>query len=246
EWGGLVRILLVAAILAVVPFVLFATQRFPRPKQPQGFPLRDVRRIAGDPILWLCAFILFFQSGNEFTLGGWISTYLQQGFGLKSSAASLALAGYWAFIMAGRFAASRIVAKTGNNPLVLGSAALSLAAAVLLVVAPGGGSAVAGVLLLGLGFAAIYPTTLATVGARFTSLSGTAFSLIFTIALCGGMLSPWLAGLIAESSTLRRGMLVPVVNGAMIVILQLVLNRVSIVSSVPAGKAEPGEKRTEP
>ncbi|MHB8056051.1 MAG: MFS transporter, partial [Candidatus Aminicenantales bacterium] len=27
-WGGLVRILLVAAILAVVPFVLFATQRF--------------------------------------------------------------------------------------------------------------------------------------------------------------------------------------------------------------------------
>jgi FHS family glucose/mannose:H+ symporter-like MFS transporter len=227
EWAGLVRILILAAILGLIPFVMFATQRFPRPKQPQGFPLRDAKRIAGDPLLWLCAFILFFQSGNEFTLGGWISTYLQEGFGLKSTAASLALAGYWALIMAGRLVASRIVHRTGHNPLVLGSAALSLAAAVLLVIAPAGGPAVAGVLLIGLGFAAIYPTTLATAGARFASVSGTAFSVIFTVALCGGMLSPWLAGAIAKSSTLRRGLFIPVVNCVMIVVLQLVLNRAS-------------------
>ena len=227
EWGGLARILGLAAILGIVPFVMFATQHFPHPKQPQGFPLRDAKQIAGDPLLWLCAFILFFQSGNEFTIGGWISTYLQEGFRLKSSAASLVLAGYWALIMTGRFAASRIVRRTGHNPLVLGSAVLSLAAAVLLVVAPAGGPAVAGVLLIGLGFAAIYPTTLATAGARFASISGTAFSLIFTVALCGGMLSPWLAGMIAKSSTLRRGLLLPVVNCAMIVILQIVLNRIS-------------------
>jgi fucose permease len=227
EWGGLARILGLAAILGIVPFVMFATQRFPHPKQPQGFPLRDAKQIAGDPLLWLCAFILFFQSGNEFTIGGWISTYLQEGFRLKSTAASLVLAGYWALIMAGRFAASRIVRRTGHNPLVLGSAVLSLAAAVLLVVAPAGGPAVAGVLLIGLGFAAIYPTTLATAGARFASISGTAFSFIFTVALCGGMLSPWLTGMIAKSSTLRRGLLLPVVNCAMIVILQIVLNRIS-------------------
>ena len=227
EWGGLARILGLAAIMGIVPFIMFATQGFPRPKQPQGFPLRDAKQIAGDPLLWLCAFILFFQSGNEFTIGGWISTYLQEGFRLKSAAASLVLAGYWALIIAGRFAASRIVRRTGHNPLVLGSAVLSLAAAVLLVVAPAGGPAVAGVLLIGLGFAAIYPTTLATAGARFASISGTAFSLIFTVALCGGMLSPWLAGMIAKSSTLRRGLLLPVVNCAMIVILQIVLNRIS-------------------
>jgi fucose permease len=227
EGGGLARILGLAAILGIVPFVMFATMRFPHPKQPQGFPLRDAKRIAGDPVLWLCAFILFFQSGNEFTIGGWISTYLQEGFRLNSTAASLVLAGYWALIMAGRFAASLIVRRTGHNPLVLGSAVLSLAAAVLLVVAPAGGPAVAGVLLIGLGFAAIYPTTLATVGARFASISGTAFSLIFTVALCGGMLSPWLAGMIAKSSTLRRGLLLPVFNCAMIVVLQIVLNRIS-------------------
>jgi len=226
-WGGLARILALAAALGMVPFVLFATSAFPKPKQPQGFPIREAKRIAGDPLLWICAFILFFQSGNEFTLGGWISTYLHEVFGLTPMAASLVLAGYWAAVMAGRLAASRIVRRTGHNPLVLGSAVLSLASAVLLVAAPGRGAAVAGILLIGLGFAAIYPTTLATAGERFAAVSGTAFSIIFTVALCGGMLSPWLAGTIAQASNLRRGLLISVLNCAMIIILQIVLSRIS-------------------
>ena len=226
-WAGLVRILILAAALGLVPFILFASSIFPRPKQPQGFPIREAKKIAGDPLLWVCAFILFFQSGNEFTLGGWISTCLHEEFGLAPTAAALVLAGYWAAVMAGRLAASRIVRKTGHNPLVLGSAVLSLSAALLLVAAPAPGAAVAGALLVGLGFAAIYPTTLATAGGRFASVSGTAFSIIFTVALCGGMLSPWLAGTIAQASSLRRGLLVPVVSCAMIIILQIVLTRVS-------------------
>ena len=139
-WAGLVPILTLAAVLGLVPFILFASSAFPRPKQPQGFPIREAKRIAGDPLLWVCAFILFFQSGNEFTLGGWISTYLHEEFGLAPPAAALVLAGYWAAVMAGRLAASRLVKRTGHNPLVLGSAVLSLAAAILLLAAPSGGA----------------------------------------------------------------------------------------------------------
>lgn len=224
---GLVRILFLAAAAGLVPLLMFLTLRFPEAKQPQGFPIRKAKLIAGDPLLWICAFILFFQSGNEFTAGGWISTYLQEGHGLTGAAASFVLAGYWGAIMAGRFAASRIVGRTGNHPLVLGSALLSLAAAGLLVAAPSGVWAAAGALLLGFGFAAIYPTTLATAGERFASISGTAFSILFTVALSGGMLGPWLAGLIAKSSSLRRGLLLPVVNCAAIIVLQVFLSRVS-------------------
>jgi fucose permease len=242
RWAGLVRIISLAAVAGLVPFVMFAAQRFPQPKQPQGFPIRDVKRISGDPALWLIAFLLFFQSGNEFTIGGWISTYLQEGFRLKASTAALVLAGYWAMIMAGRFAASRAVSRTGHHPLVLGSAVLSLAAAVLLVAAPAGGLAVAAILLLGLGFAAIYPTTLATAGSRFASVSGTAFSVIFTVALCGGMLSPWLAGTIAKSATLRRGLMIPVVNAAMIVILQIILSRIPDSQTTAPAASEPLQK----
>jgi fucose permease len=233
-WAGLSRILILAAALGLVPFVLFASSAFPKPKQPQGFPIREARRVAGDPVLWLCAFLLFFQSGNEFTLGGWISTYLHEDFGLTPTAASLVLAGYWAAVMAGRLAASRLVRKTGHDTLVLGSAVLSLAATLLLVLAAAPGAAVAGALLVGLGFAAIYPTTLATAGGRFAAISGTAFSVIFTVALCGGMLAPWLAGTIAQATSLRRGLLVPVASCAMIIVIQVVLGRASKKSGVAA------------
>jgi len=225
-WAGMKNILLLAAGLSLVPLVLFALSLFPKPKQAQGFPLRRAAGIVNDPILWLCAFILFFESGNEFTMGGWVSTYLHEYFGAPAAAASLILAGYWAAIMAGRLAASRVVHRLKNETLVMVSAGLALAAAVLLVAAPGRSLAAVGAVLIGLGFAAIYPTTLAIAGEHFAALSGTAFSLIFTVALSGGMLCPWLAGRIAQTASLRQGLIIPIVNCAMIIVLMAILGRI--------------------
>ena len=203
--------------------------------------MRRAADIVHDPILWLCAFILFFQSGNEFTLGGWISTYFHEVFGAPAMAASLVLAGYWAAVMVGRLAASRIVPRLKNETVVIASAGLSLLAGVLLIAAPGRGWASAGAVLIGLGFAAIYPTTLAIAGEHFAALSGTAFSLIFTVALSGGMLCPWLAGKIGQASGLRQGLLIPVVNCLMIIILMTVLTRVLKKRRMfPAGSGSAG------
>ena len=240
-WAGLKNILLLAALLGLVPLVLFLLSTFPRPKQAQGLPMRRAADIIHDPILWLCAFILFFQSGNEFTLGGWISTYLHEVFGAPAMAASLVLAGYWAAVMVGRLAASRIVPRLKNETVVIASAGLSLLAGVLLIAAPGRGWASAGAVLIGLGFAAIYPTTLAIAGEHFAVLSGTAFSLIFAVALSGGMLCPWLAGKIGQASGLRQGLLIPVVNCLMIIILMTVLARVLKKRRMfPAGSGSAG------
>ncbi len=223
ELLGLARILLLATFLSLVPFALFLLFKFPRGKQEQGFPLKEAARIGRNPLLWLCGFLLFFQSGNEFTVGGWISTHLQETFKIKPAAAALVLAGYWAAIMAGRLVSSRLVRVFRNDRLVLASAAVSLAAAVLLRSAPSGALAALGAVLIGLGFAAIYPTTLALVGTSFAAFSGTAFSVVIAMGLCGGMLSPWLAGTIAQTSGLRQGLFLPVLNCAMIIALQIVI-----------------------
>jgi len=225
ELLGVPTILLIATGLGLLPVVIYIVLPFPRAKQAQGFPIKEAARIARSPLLWLCAFILFFQSGNEFTAGGWISTYLQRTHGLGADAAALVLAGYWAAIMAGRLLSSRLVRRLRNETLILGSAALALAAAVLMALAPSGAAAAAGAVLLGLGFAAIYPTTLAIVGGRFAALTGTAFSVAIAVGLVGGMLAPWLAGRIAEASSLRQGLIILVVNCAMIVVLTLAVTR---------------------
>jgi FHS family glucose/mannose:H+ symporter-like MFS transporter len=222
---GLQAILVVATVLSLIPFALFLVLRFPAAKQARGFPLRQAAGVIGHPLLWLCGFLLFFESGNEFTVGGWTSTYLNEYFHLSPTQAALALAGFWAAIMVGRLIVTRLVRFIRNETLVLGSAVIALSAAVLMAASPSGGWAALGAVLIGLGFAAIYPTTLAIVGEAFPALSGTAFSVVFVIGLAGGMTAPWLTGKVAAASSLRQGFFIPVVCSAMIVILQLAIMR---------------------
>jgi len=225
ELLGIQKILQVATFLSLVPFIIYVVLRFPKAKQAQGFPIKEAAGIVRSPLLWLTAFILFFQSGNEFTVGGWISTYLEKTFGFGGSAAALALAAYWAAIISGRLLTSRLVRTIRGETLILGSAALALCAAALMALAPSGNVAAAGAVVIGLGFAAIYPTTLAIVGEKFAAVTGTAFSVVIAVGLVGGMLAPWLAGRIAEASSLRQGLIIPVINCAMIVVLSVLAGR---------------------
>jgi FHS family glucose/mannose:H+ symporter-like MFS transporter len=223
---GLHAILVVATVLSLIPFAFFLLLRFPPAKQAQGFLLRQAARVVGSPLLWLCGLLLFFQSGNEFTMGGWISTYLNEQFRFSPMTASLVLSGYWGTMMLGRLIISRrLVRVLKNETLVLASAALALAATALVVAAPTGQLAALGVVLTGFGFAAIFPTTLAIAGEAFSDLTGTAFSVICMIALAGGMTAPWLTGKVADASGLRNGLLIPVVSCALIILIQLVIIR---------------------
>jgi FHS family glucose/mannose:H+ symporter-like MFS transporter len=232
---GLDAILVVATVLSLIPFAFFLSLRFPPAKQARGFPLRQAARVVGNPLLWICGFLLFFQSGNEFTVGGWVSTYLNEQFRFAPSAAALFLSGYWGMIMLGRLIVSRrLVHVLRNETLVLASAVLALAATALIAAAPSGALAGLGVILAGLGFAAIFPTTLAVAGEAFSALTGTAFSVIFMIALSGGMIAPWLTGKVAEASGLRTGMIIPVISCVMIILLQLIIMRIQRRAGVEA------------
>jgi fucose permease len=214
-----------ATFLSLIPFVLFVSFPFPRPKHGQGFPLRQAKKVVKHPLLWLCGALLFFQSGNEFTVGGWISTYLSEHFGLTPTTASFLLAGYWAAIMSGRLTSTRVVKFMKNEKLILVSAVLSLFAAMLIVASPSRELSCLGVVLIGMGFAAIFPTTLAIAGETFPSFTGTAFGIIFVVALTGGMLSPWLAGQIAHMYSIQKAMFIPVFNCSMIVVILMLLRK---------------------
>ncbi len=75
---GMGRILLLAVLLSLVPFVLFAASRFPRAKQSQGFPIKDAARIGRDPLLWLIAVGL---AGGM--LAPWLAGRIARGAGLR-------------------------------------------------------------------------------------------------------------------------------------------------------------------
>jgi len=222
---GLRPVILIAAGLSFLPFILFSVFSFPRPKQAQGFPLKDVRKIISSGLLWLAAFILFFQSGNEFSVGGWLSSYFQERFNSSLSRAALVLSGYWFFLIVGRFLYPALNRFWKRETVVLASAFLALVSVVGLILSKSGWLGVVFAQLIGLGFAAIYPTTLAVIGEKFPRFSGTAFSLAIGTGLLGGMLSPWLIGQVSQNSSLRTALLVPALNLTVIMILQLAVRK---------------------
>jgi fucose permease len=68
-----------------------------------------------------------------------------------------------------------------------------------------------GIAFVGLSYGPIFPIALAIAGDRYTN-TGTVFGLLFSVALIGGMVSPWTAGQMSQQFGVRTGMLVPLIG----------------------------------
>jgi len=201
-------LLIAAAILCAAVGLFAATLAFPEPKQRHALPWRDMPGFLRTPLVVVLALLLFFESGVEFTLGGFISTYVTSDIGVGSVAvASWVLAGYWAAIMASRAVLSRTPLRSdpyGRLRICAGGAALGALLAAAAPVVPWATPVIAcAVALCGWSLAGIYPTALGVAGARFESHSGTVFGMLFAVALSGGMILPWTAGQIGGAAGLR-------------------------------------------
>jgi len=197
-------LLLAAAGLCAFAGLFAGALRFPAPKQGHALPVADMPRFLRSPFVLVFAFLLFFESGVEFTLGGFISTYLTHDIAVTSVAmTSWILAGYWASVMISRTVLSRIALGSDPYRILLFCCSGACAGTVLAAVAPSASVSAFAIVLTGWSLAGIYPTALGIVGARFQSHSGTVFGILFTVALAGGMVLPWLAGRIGGGAGLR-------------------------------------------
>ncbi len=203
-WFPVDSLLLAAAALCAGAAVFAAVLPFPAPKQRQALPVAEMPRFLRSPFVLLFAFLLFFESGAEFTMGGFISTYLTRDMSVTSvAAAAWILAGYWAALMASRTVLSRVALKANPYRILLFSASGAGVGCLLAAAANSAAMAALGILVCGWSLAGVYPTALGIVGARFKSHSGTVFGILFAVALAGGIALPWLAGRIGQAAGLR-------------------------------------------
>jgi fucose permease len=222
---GLPAILWVATGLSVAPAFVFAPIRFPAPKEGGGFRLSEAGYVLRNRLLLLFGAVLFFQSGSEFIIGGYASTYLTTELGSSLSTASYALAGYWGCIMAGRVVSSRLLLKLQANTLLRISAIGSALGVAGLILSSDRAFGTLSLVVIGLSFAAIFPTTLGLAANSFGSYLGTVFGLLFAMALTGGMTLPWVVGQVAEVHGLRIGLTLVVGNFLVMLALQVLMAR---------------------
>ncbi len=192
---------IIAGIGAVVFLVavIFALIPFPAPKQPLGFPLRQGAALLREGALLLLALVLFFESGVESMVNNWTAMYLQRSVAATSEAALLALTILAASLTVARLLLGGLLKRFAPNRVVYACLACALAGGILLLAATEIGMARAGMVLLGIGFAPVFPVVLGYVGERYSALTGTAFSIALVIALTGNMILNGLVGLLAQS-----------------------------------------------
>lgn len=204
--------------LAAACVLLFLAMRFPEACVGQSFSWREALRVARYPGVLVLGFLLFCQSGNEASIGGWTSTYMGE-MGLGGQTATLILAGYWAALMVGRLGVARLLKSVGKEQLVLASGVGAVLGAAILLTNRSEGILVIGVLVIGLSYAGVFPTALAVAGDAYRKMAGSVFGLLFAVALVGGMSFPWAVGHISQAWGVRYGMVVPLFGATGICVL---------------------------
>jgi fucose permease len=188
----------VGGVLMVVVAALWLFSLPPQPVRHTAPPdARSDRRpnlLALTPVLLVFALALLY-TGTEQVIAGWLFTYGQIALGQVATAASLATSLFWGAMLLGRISAVALLGRLSTMGLVRAGLALA-AAGVLLILA---GQLVwpafwAGVLLVGLGFGPIFPTSLAYASQLAPRRSGAVGSLFVASGSLGAMFLPLAAG----------------------------------------------------
>ncbi len=185
--------------IPLVVVVLYMFNKFPEPKQTQGIPFIKVLRLLQESLLILIGFFLFCLSSFEAIINNWTTTYLLQALSIVNSEALYALSMYVVGMAAMRLLIGSVLRDVEATKILGFSFAFLLAGCVLLHSSATYPLAVSGLILIGVGLASGFPIMLGFAGNLYTEVSGTAFSIVLTIALVGNMLVNFLMGIIAEN-----------------------------------------------
>ena len=137
----------------------------------------------------------FFYCASEITLGLWGSSFLVEVRGIPAAQAALWVSVYYGGITVGRGIAGFVSMKLTNRQLIRAGQLISLAGAVLLLLPLPKPVSCAALLLIGIGYAPIYPAMLHETPVRFgRANSQQLMGLQMALAYTGSTLAPSLIG----------------------------------------------------
>lgn len=123
---------------------------------------------ANSPAGWLSVSIFVVYVAVEITAGVWAASILVLGRGITQEIAGLCAAAYYGAITIGRVAVGFVAERWSNRRLVAWGTATALLGATLFALAPSAPLSAAALILLGLGFAPVYPGLMYEVPRRFS------------------------------------------------------------------------------
>jgi len=195
------------------------------PNQPPltAVPVSQVWRDFQNPGAILFSLLLFFQFANEWAIAGWLPLFLIGRLGISPEASLLLLALYWGALLIGRLVSQLVLKRVSHPMLLLGSIVSALLGTIVLASTNNLFGAVMGILFVGGGFASIYPLVVEKIAHRFPYYHPGFYNGLFSMAITGGFLAPWLLGYCAEAWGIQAVMLVPLLGSCLVFVLALLI-----------------------
>jgi fucose permease len=176
--------------------------------------LRDALRSG---LVWLQIVLFFFYVGLEFTVGQWSYTLLTESRGVRADIGGLLVASYFGAIGIGRILSGVVTHRLGLDQLVRLSMLTALLGAALFACRSPAAVGFAGLAILGLGLAPVFPCLMARTPERLgAGYAAHAVGFQVSAGMLGAALIPSLAGLLVERFGLE-------VIAALAVVLALLL-----------------------
>lgn len=178
----------------VIPILFFILIRFPKSVETVSFPIKEGLKMAQDPVLLLFGFILFFQSAIEGLTNNWTTTFLETVKEIEASGALFILSSFVVALTITRIVLGKILRVFNPLTVMVVSLMMGLIGCVGMLYGGSYVTLVAAMLAIGIGLAAGFPVILGYIGQLYILLSGTAFSIVITIALIGNVLANYFMG----------------------------------------------------
>jgi fucose permease len=215
------RLIILVALLPAALGIRFGQMAWTSPAlEPAEAPvLRDLRSV----LAVLFALLLFFQFASEWSIAGWLPVFLVDRLGLSPETAVTLLGVYWVSLTLGRVTAGQLLSRIGHGIMLWASASCALFGCIGIMYAAGTGGVVVGILFMGAGFSSIYPLAAEQIATRFSYYHPGYFNGIFTFAMMGGVLAPFVLGHVATATGLRIVPLAAMIQSCAVVALILVI-----------------------
>ena len=175
----------------------------------------DHRKLLKSPLFYLCAVGFFSYCAMETTTGFWTPSFLYNALGVDSSLSATLGSCFYLGITIGRFLSGLLSFRISPKNLIRGGEGLIILGSLLALMGAFGGNYIlssAGIGLVGLGCAPIYPAIILLTPYRFSRrISQVAMSLQMAVAYMGNLVLSPLFGLFAESLGREGYLLLPIV-----------------------------------
>ena len=193
---GFLGYLSILTAIAIIPFFVFIVSVFPQTKQTDQFVISDILKVIVNPLVLFIGVVLFFYVALEISTAGWLKDYFIDKFQMTDRTSGFVLTGFSVMLMLGRIIAGFILEKMKGMYLIVWCSITAVTGLVLMILSNDLVIAIIGVMITGIAYAPIFPTSLGTVGDNFKSYIATIMGTVTTLGFLGAILLPFIIGLL--------------------------------------------------